>query len=163
MYFFLYSGYSQYSVSPIRKSKDNKLIHISGLKPKKLIRHQKTRKPMNNFYTKVIVDCIGHRYSRLRDDRSFFELLQDGGQCNPWIRELLIRKYLLRPLAKSAPGYDISDVIGIIDSACEHITGMHLCTARNHCPMLFCLRCLRDDIRQIMVAIKEEQDRDNKI
>lgn len=131
--------------------------------PKILIRHQKTRKPMNNFHKKVIIDCIGHRYSRLRGDRSFFELLQHGGQCNPWTRELLTRKYLLRPLAKRAPDYDISEIIAIIDSACEHITGMHLCTARNHCPMLFCFRCLRVDIRQIIAAMEKDQDKDNII
>lgn len=97
----------------------------------------------------MILDCIGQSYTRLRGDRSFFELLPGSGQCNPWTRELLIRKYLLRPLARSASYYDISEVKTIIYSASERIAGLHLCTARNHCPMLFCLRSLKVDIGRI--------------
>lgn len=102
----------------------------------------------------MIIDCIGHSYNRLRGDRSLFELLPGGGQCNPWTRELFIQKYLLRPLARNASNYDISEVKIIIDSAHERIIGLHLCTARNNCPMLFCLS-------QISVAVEEYRDTEN--
>jgi hypothetical protein len=109
----------------------------------------------------MILDCIGHSYNRLRGDRSLFELLPGGGQCNPWTRELFIQKYLLRPLARNAKNYDISEVKIIIDSARERIAGLHLCTARDNCPMLFCLRCLKADISQISVATEGYKNTEN--
>jgi len=87
-------------------------------------------------------------------------LLGNGGQCNPWTRELLIRKYLLKPLATKAPAYYISEVG---DSSSERIAGLHLCTARSYCPMLFCLRCLKVHIHQMMVAMEEERGTDGTV
>ncbi|KAF9894982.1 hypothetical protein FE257_004606 [Aspergillus nanangensis] len=104
-----------------------------------------------------LLNKLNLRYTKLLEDRSLFELLPTGGQCNLDTREALFRIHIVWPLIKLLPEFAVNNIKLAFHCQYRRVIALHCCTARRHCPLLLTLWYLSSDIESL-TECKRRQD-----